>query len=173
MGVPCAVMPRMDGYGVSAESWEPLALVVGGRSARRYRNSWIVTATAAGRPHALLVWAVWDDREHRLAFSCARGSRTARNLRANAQVTAAGDDTVECLSLEGRATELVPGDRHDMWIERYLATYRPLEDSLSGDFLRANACFEVVPHQAFALIERADAFSTRPTKWVFSPDSSG
>lgn len=166
-------MPQMDGYGVSAESWEPLAWSWAADRLAGYRNYWVVTATADGRPHALPVWAVWDDQEHRLAFSCAPGSRKARNLRANPQVTVAGDDTVECLSLEGHAAELTPGDRHDTWIERYLAKYLPLADSLTGDFLRANTFFEVVPDRAFAVIERADAFSTRPTKWVFSPEPSG
>lgn len=161
----------MADYGVRAESWEPLAWSWAADRLARYRNYWIVTASPGARPHALPVWAVWDDDEHRLAFSCGPSSRKARNLRANPQVAVAGDDTVECLSLEGRAGELQPGDRRETWIERYLAKYGPLEQRLTADFLRANAVFEVEPERVFAVIDRADEFSSRPTKWVFTPGS--
>lgn len=161
-------MPQMSDYGVAEATWEPLPWSWAAERLTRYRNFWIITATASGRPHALPVWAVWDDDDHQLAFSCAPGSRKARNLRANPQITVAGDDTIECLSLEGTATELAAGERQEVWIERYLAKYRPIELSLTGDFLRSNAVFEVVPERLFAVIERADAFSTRPTKWIFS-----
>ena len=161
-------MPQMVDYGVAEATWEPLPWSWAAARLATYRNYWIITATASGRPHALPVWAVWDDVDHQLAFSCAPGSRKARNLRANPQITVAGDDTIECLSLEGTATELPAGERQETWIERYLAKYQPIEPSLTGDFLRSNAVFEVDPERLFAVIERADEFSTRPTKWVFS-----
>ncbi len=169
MSDPRAVMPQMTDYGVSADGWEPLPWSWAAERLSGYRNYWLVTATTSGRPHALPVWAVWDDDAHLLAFSCAPGSRKARNLRANPQVTVAGDDTIECLSLEGTATEMEVGtEAHDAWVDRYLEKYLPLEDSLTAEFLRANAFFEVRPERLFAVIERADEFSTRPTKWVFS-----
>lgn len=168
MNEPRAVMPQMSAYGVGGDDWDPLPWSWAAERLAGYRNYWLVTATPAGRPHALPVWAVWDDDRCRLGFSCAGTSRKARNLRSNPAVTIAGDDTVECISLEGRADELVAGDeRHEAWVGRYLAKYQPLEESLSPEFLRANAFFEVVPERAFAIIERVDEFATRATKWVF------
>ena len=77
------------------------------------------------------------------------------------------DDTVECVSIEGRATVVDDGDQQERWIERYLAKYQPVEENLSADFLRANKLVAFTPERGFAVIERADEFSTRATRWVF------
>ena len=81
------------------------------------------------------------------------------------------DDTVECLSIEGRGA-LVDGAREDLWIERYLAKYTPISPDLSAGFLRQNLVVEFVPERAFAIIEREDEFSTRATRWRFAAGSS-
>ena len=47
------------------------AVVVGGRAAGAVAQLWVVTASAAGRPHALPVWGVWDDDVPGFAWSCA------------------------------------------------------------------------------------------------------
>jgi len=78
------------------------------------------------------------------------------------------DDTVECLSVEGRAAPIVDEDeRHTRWIERYLAKYRSISPDISADFLRQNLIVEFQPERAFAIIEREEEFSTRATRWVF------
>ena len=112
------------------------------------------------------VWGVWDDDELRFAFSCGPRSRKAANLAANPQVVVAPEDTVEGLSLEGRAAP-VDGDRQDVWIARYLAKYTPLAPELSADFLRQNLLFEVVPDRALAIIEREESSRARATRWRF------
>ena len=53
------------------------------------------------------------------------------------------EDTVECVSVEGRATLLRDPALIDPWIERYLAKYAG--EAVTADFLRQNAFFEVVP----------------------------
>lgn len=161
-----AEMPDMAGYGVG-DGWEPLpwewarARLVGGH------NYWLCTATKAGRPHAMPVWGVWDDDEARFVVSCAPTARKARNLRANPMAVVATDDTVECVSVEGRCTELAAGERLERWIERYLDKYRDASPDLTPDFFRQNLMFELTPERAFAVIERPDEFSTRATRWVF------
>jgi Pyridoxamine 5'-phosphate oxidase len=159
----------MPDYGVDTPSWNPLPWSWAAERLAAGRNFWLVTASATGRPHALPVWAVWDDGEHRFGFSCGPRSRKAANLAANPQAVLAGDDTVECLSLEGRA-ELVTGERSETWITRYLAKYQPIMAELSADFLRANLVFEFVPERAFAVIEREPEFSDRATRWSFDVD---
>jgi hypothetical protein len=77
------------------------------------------------------------------------------------------DGTVECLSVEGRAAIVHDRERQEEWIERYLAKYRAISPDLSPGFLRRHVLFEFEPDRAFAIIEREDEFSTRPTRWVF------
>jgi PPOX class probable F420-dependent enzyme len=165
---PVAEMPFMPDYGVSAETWQALPWSWAARKLADGRNYWLVTASAAGRPHALPVWAVWDDDEQRLAFSCGPRSRKARNLAANPQVVVAVDDTVECLSLEGRATVLEQPERREEWAARYVAKYRLLSPELDAGFVLANLVVEVVPERALAVIEREQEFATRPTRWRFA-----
>jgi nitroimidazol reductase NimA-like FMN-containing flavoprotein (pyridoxamine 5'-phosphate oxidase superfamily) len=157
----------MPDYGVDTPDWNPLPWSWAAGKLAGNRNFWVVTASAGGRPHALPVWGVWDEDEHQFAFSCGPRSRKAANLAANPQTTVAVDDTVECLSIEGRAT-LVDGDeRRETWIARYLAKYTPVAPDLSADFLRANLVFQFEPERAFAIIEREDEFSARATRWSF------
>ena len=157
----------MPDYGVEAASWVPLTWSWAAERLVANRNFWVVTVSADGRPHALPVWGVWDDEDRRFAFSCAPRARKARNLAANARAVIMIDDTVECLSVEGRAAPVDDDQRLALWIERYLAKYQPISPDLSADFLRQNLIFEFEPERAFAVIEREEEFSTRATRWVF------
>ena len=163
-----AEMPDMAGYGVGVDDrWEPLPWEWARDRLVRGHNYWFCTASAAGRPHAMPVWGVWSDDETRFVVSCATSARKARNLRDNPMAVVATDDTVECLSVEGRCAELAGGDRLERWIERYLAKYRSAAPDLTPEFFRRNVMFELTPERAFAVIERPDEFSTRATRWVF------
>jgi hypothetical protein len=157
----------MHDYGVDEPGWEPLPWSWAADRLASNRNFWVVTVSGGGRPHALPVWGVWHDDEHRFAFSCAPTARKARNLRANPAAVVMNDDTVECVSIEGRAHLVDHRDREEVWIARYLEKYLPLQPDLDADFLRANLVFEFEPERAFAVIEREDEFATRATKWVF------
>jgi len=167
MGDPVAEMPYMPDYGVRADSWQPLPWHWAVAKLATGRNYWLVTASADGRPHALPVWAVWEESEHRIAFSCGPRSRKARNLRANPRVTVAVDDTVECLSLEGSAEVVTDPRRRQEWADRYVAKYRPLASELDAAFVLAHLVVEVTPERALAVIEREQEFATRPTRWRF------
>ena len=165
---PRGERPAMHDYGVDEPGWVPLPWSWAAERLADNRNFWVVTATADGRPHALPVWGVWDDGEHRFAFSCAPTARKARNLRANPAAVVMNDDTVECLSIEGRAHLVDDRDRRETWIARYLEKYVPFQPDLSAEFLRENLLFEFIPERAFAIIEREDEFATRATRWVFA-----
>jgi Pyridoxamine 5'-phosphate oxidase len=157
----------MPDYGVGTPSWNPLPWSWAAEKLAAGRNYWVVTVSGTGRPHALPVWGVWADDEHRFAFSCGPRSRKAANLAANPQAVVAVDDTVDCLSVEGRVSRLDEGERQEMWIARYLAKYRSIMPELTAEFLRANVVFEFVPERAFAVIEREPDFTDRATKWTF------
>ncbi|HEX3621535.1 MAG TPA: pyridoxamine 5'-phosphate oxidase family protein [Acidimicrobiales bacterium] len=168
MAEPRPERPYMPDYGVQASSaWNPLAWSWAAERLVANRNYWVVTASGEGRPHALPVWGVWDDGEGAFAFSCGPHSRKARNIAANPAVVVMTDDTVECVSVEGRAAAVQDDGRTATWIGRYLAKYQPISPELTGEFLSANLLVEVDAERAFGVIERAVEFTTRPTRWVF------
>jgi nitroimidazol reductase NimA-like FMN-containing flavoprotein (pyridoxamine 5'-phosphate oxidase superfamily) len=162
----------MPDYGVDGPEWEPLPWEWAAERLRANRNFWVVTVSGDGRPHALPVWGVWDTAESRFSFSCSPRARKARNLAANPNAVVMTDDTVECLSVEGRAAPVEDEARQGEWIERYLAKYRPVSPDISEEFLRQHLMMEFVPDRAFAVIEREEEFSTRATRWVF-PSEEG
>jgi hypothetical protein len=166
MSEPIGERPAMSDYGVDTPDWTPLPWSWAATRLGQGRNYWVVTASAAARPHALPVWGVWDHDELRFAFSCSPRSRKAANVAANPQVTVAVDDTVECVSVEGRAV-VVEGDRKDLWAERYLTKYAPIAPALTAEFIRTNLVVEVVPERAFGIIEREEEFAARATRWRF------
>lgn len=157
----------MPEYGVDTPEWEALPWGWAAGRLTGGRNYWVVTVSGAGRPHALPVWGVWHDGDQRFAFSCAPSSRKARNIAANPRAVVATESTVECLSMEGRAAPVADPARRETWIERYLAKYRPLSPDLTADFIRENLIVELVPERAFAIIETAEEFATRATRWRF------
>jgi PPOX class probable F420-dependent enzyme len=157
----------MPDYGVDTPSWVPLPWSWAAERLAANRNFWVVTVSADGRPHALPVWGVWDDTDGRFAFSCSPRARKARNLAANPHAVIMTDDTVECLSIEGRVDPVRDDGRLRQWIDRYLAKYLPISPDISADFLRRHLMLEFAPERAFAIIEREDEFATRATRWVF------
>lgn len=156
----------MPGYGVDTPEWEALPWSWAAERLAKNRNFWLVTVSGDGRPHALPVWGVWDPEELRFAFSCSPTARKATNLAANPRCVVMTEDTVECLSIEGKAAP-VTEERGGEWIARYLRKYAPVAPELSADFIRANLLLEFVPDRAFAIIEREAEFATRATRWVF------
>lgn len=157
----------MADYGVGAEGWEALPWSWAAERLAASKNLWVVTASATGRPHAMPVWGVWDDDEHRFFFSCSPSARKAANIRANPQVTVAVDSTVEVVSLEGRAEIIEDDARKHEWADRYLAKYLPIEPSLTREFVVGGFLAEVVAERAFSIIETTEEFATRATRWVF------
>jgi general stress protein 26 len=167
---PVVMRPYMPGYDVPGDTDGVLPWSWANERLARSRNYWFVTASAAGRPHAMPVWGVWSSEHGVWWTSCGPESRKARNLVVNPQCTVAVDDTCECVSLEGRAAAIVDPVRVDAAIAAYVAKYAAEvggdPDEFAG-FIRSNALFEVTPDRAFGIIERPDEFSARATKWQF------
>lgn len=167
----------MDDYGVPEDldgvlpwAWALERLV-------EARNFWVATADASGRPHALPVWGAWVDAGEpaddapttdRFWFSCATDARKARNLAANPQIVVATEDTVEVVSIEGRA-ELLAGDAIEPGVLAIAEKYGNLPEMEGVDqmaaFLRENTMVSVTPDRAFGIIERPEDFGPRATRW--------
>lgn len=175
--MPRAERPRMAAYGVPTDPEGTLPWEWARQRLVRNRNYWVVTASAAGRPHALPVWGVWltggeageaGEGGESFWFSCAPDAQKVRNIRANPQVTVAVEDTVECVSVQGRA-RLAGPDEIDPMIAAYLPKYWPDEDAHEqmAAFLRSHAVVALRPERAFGIVEREDEFAARATRWVW------
>jgi general stress protein 26 len=168
--VPKVERPAMSDYGVPADvagalpwTWA-LERLVGNK------NYWVVTASASARPHAMPVWGVWLAETDRFWFSCSPNARKARNVAANPHCVVAIDDTVECVSVEGRARIADPqgdADAIDHAVSTYVTKYwddHTVHREMEA-FVRSNAIVEVTPVVAFGIIEREEEFSERATRW--------
>ena len=158
----------MEGYGVPAELDGLLPWAWACERLERSRNFGLCTVTPEGRPHSLPIWAVWLEDRSEFFFSCATDSRKARNLAANPHVVVSNDDLVEVVSVEGVARP-VSGLAAEEPVAAYILKYAPLADDMPPDelaeFVRSNAMFLVRATRAFGLIERAEEFSQRATRW--------
>ena len=168
--MPHVERPDMADYGVPADPAGALPWTWAQERLVRNRNYWVVTASANGRPHALPVWGVWLSQTDRFWFSCSPNARKLRNITENPQCAVTGDDTVECVSVEGRARVADPTDDADgirQMIAAYLAKYwaDPGVHAQMEAFLRSHAIVEFTPDRAFGIIEREDEFSHRATRW--------
>ena len=162
----------MPDYGVDTPDWNPLPWSWAAEKLAANRNFWVVTASTDARPHALPVWGVWADDEHRFAFRAAHVR--ARPSTWPPTRTPPSRSTTRSSASRSRARRRcsTTARRRETWIARYLAKYVPISPELTADFLRANLVFEFVPERAFAIIEREDDFSARATKWTFDPANS-
>ncbi len=168
--MPRVERPSMAGYGVPDDLERTLAWPWAEERLVANWNYWLVTADAAGRPHALPVWGVWSPDPDRFWFSCAPSSRKLRNIAENPLVVVTVDDTVECISVEGRARRVdldAEPDAVAAAIARFLRKYwsDPAEHPAMEAFLRRNALVEVTPDRAFGIVEREEEFSQRATRW--------
>ncbi len=133
------------------------------------RNFWVITVShREARPHAMPVWGVWLEQSQTFWFSCAFSSMKHRNLLANHNLTVAVSDTVEVVTLEGRATLVAEGPERALAIATYGEKYaEPEKRTELQEFMAANATWQVVPERGFAIIEREDEFAARATKWTW------
>lgn len=160
----------MSDYGVPTDSADALPWTWAQDRLVTNKNYWVVTASASARPHAMPVWGVWLADTDRFWFSCSPNARKARNIRENPQCVVTVDDTVECVSVEGRA-RLADTDRDgdgiDLAVRTYVTKYWD-DSSVHPEmeaFVRSHAIIEFTPERAFGIIEREEEFSRRATRW--------
>ena len=168
--MPTVERPSMADYGVPTDPAGALPWAWAQERLTGNKNYWVVTASATGRPHSLPVWGVWLSEPDRFWFSCSPTSRKARNLAANPQCVVTVDDTVECVSVEGRARvadQTDDGDAVDRAVAAYVTKYwdDPAVHAEMEAFVRSNSIVEVTPERAFGIIEREEEFSSRATRW--------
>ncbi|MCW2914372.1 MAG: pyridoxamine 5-phosphate oxidase-related FMN-binding protein [Actinomycetia bacterium] len=162
---PTADRPHMPGYGILAPdagtgllpwSWALERIAAA-------RNFWVATVTPEGGPHAMPVWAVWDDDA--LWFSTSVRSRKARNLAHDPRVVITTEDALDPVVIEGRAEVITDSAAIARFLGLSNAKYNV---DYQLDFLdpAVNATIVVRPERAFGLLQ--SDFSGSPTRWMFS-----
>lgn len=168
--MPSVERPDMADYGVPTDAAEALPWSWAEPRLVENKNYWVVTVSASGRPHAMPVWGVWLPETDRFWFSCSPNARKARNIGQNPRCVVTVDDTVECISVQGRARiadEASDADAIDQAVTTYVAKYwdDPTVHPEMEAFLRSHAIIEVTPDLALGIIEREDEFAQRATRW--------
>lgn len=128
------------------------------------RNYWLVTASAAGQPHAMPVWGVWLDG--RFLFSTGATTRKARHIEENPRIAVHLEDAAAVLIIEGTAA---PIDAGSPQAQRFLDAYNP---KYSWDFTAEafvdGGLYGVTPATAFAWLgDQGERFSGTATRWRF------
>ncbi len=162
MATPVARRPYMPGYGIvgSDEGRGLLPWSWADERLTRSRNYWVVTTWPDGRPHAMPVWAVWDDGA--LWFSSAVGSRKIRNLRRDPRCVVTTEDGQQPVVVEGRATVVTDPARLQRLVDLENAKYGT---TLDVGFLdpAVNATVRIDAVVVIGLDD--DAFNDTPTRW--------
>jgi uncharacterized pyridoxamine 5'-phosphate oxidase family protein len=161
---PKTTRPHMPGYGLPKAKKGLLPWKWAEDRLKKSRQYWIATTRADGRPHVMVIWALWLNGK--LYFSTGKTSRKARNLAANPNCTMCTDNSAEAVILEG-----VIGNELDVktireFLRLYEKKYKIDMSSGSDDFVNLKEpVFYLRPKIAFGLWEKN--FSTSATRWLF------
>jgi uncharacterized pyridoxamine 5'-phosphate oxidase family protein len=161
---PKTTRPNMPGYGLPKTKKGLLPWKWAEDRLKKSRQYWIATTRPDGRPHVMVIWALWLDGK--LYFSTGKTSRKARNLSANPNCTMCAEDAEEAVILEG----VIATERNVETIRKFLRLYqKKYKFDMSGmaDDLSTmeEPVFYLRPKVAFGLWEKK--FSTSATRWLF------
>ena len=159
---PKTTHPHMPGYGLPKSKKGLLPWKWAEDRLKKSRQYWIATTRPDGRPHLMVIWALWLDGK---LYFTGKTSRKARNLARNPNCMCT-DDAAEAVILEGA----IGTERDIKTIREFLRIYeKKYKFDLSGmadDLLKLKEpVFYLRPKVAFGLWEKK--FSTSATRWVF------
>jgi uncharacterized pyridoxamine 5'-phosphate oxidase family protein len=129
------------------------------------RQYWIATTRPNGRPHVMVVWALWMDGL--LYFSTGSKSRKARNLKTNPNCTMCTEKADEAVILEGVVETERDVDKIREFLRRYEKKYKWDMSSMADDLLKLKEpVFYLKPKVGFGLWEKK--FATSATRWILA-----
>jgi nitroimidazol reductase NimA-like FMN-containing flavoprotein (pyridoxamine 5'-phosphate oxidase superfamily) len=161
---PKATRPQMPGYGVPRSKRGLLPWKWAEDRLNKSRQYWIATTRPDGRPHVMVIWALWLDGM--LYFSTGKESRKARNLAKNPHCTMCTESAAEAVILEGTIEIETDVERIREFIGHYEKKYKwKLGEMGEAMLTLQDPVFCLQPRIAFGLWEKK--FSTSATRWVF------
>jgi nitroimidazol reductase NimA-like FMN-containing flavoprotein (pyridoxamine 5'-phosphate oxidase superfamily) len=161
---PRATRPQIPGYGLPKSKKGLLAWKWAEERLTKSRQYWIATTRPDGRPHVMVIWALWMDSQ--LYFSTGKESRKARNLAQNLTCTMCTDNAAEAVIVEGTVDTERDVERIREFIKKYEKKYKWKLGEMGEDMLSLkDPVFRLRPAVAFGFWEKK--FSTSATRWLF------
>jgi len=161
---PKTTRPHMPGYGLPKAKKGLLPWKWAEDRLNKSRQYWIATTRPDGRPHVMIVWALWMDGV--LYFSTGSKSRKAQNLAKNPQCIMCTDKADEAVILEGMVETERNVEHIRKFIPLYEKKYKWKLGEMGEDLLNLKEpVFYLRPRKAFGLWEKK--FSTSATRWIF------
>jgi Pyridoxamine 5'-phosphate oxidase len=162
--LPKTTRPRMPGYGLPKSKKGLLPWKWAEDRLNKSRQYWIATTRPDGRPHVMVVWALWLNGV--LYFSTGSKSQKARNLAKDPRCIMCTEKADEAVILEG-VVETEGNVAHIReFIPRYEKKYKWKLGEMAEDLLNLKEpVFYLRPSKAFGLWEKK--FATTATRWIF------
>jgi uncharacterized pyridoxamine 5'-phosphate oxidase family protein len=161
---PKVTRPNIPGYGLPKSKKGLLPWKWAEDRLNKSRQFWIATTRPDGRPHVMVIWALWMNG--RVYFSTGTESRKARNLARNSACTICTDHAAEAVILEGEVVTEKDVDVIRDFIPRYEKKYKWKLGEMADDLLSLkDPVFYLRPKVGFGLWEKK--FSTSATRWLF------
>ena len=161
---PKPTRPSIPGYGLPKSKKGLLQWKWAEDRLKKSRQYWIATTRPDGRPHVMVIWALWMDGL--LYFSTGKNSRKAQNLKHNPHCTICNDQADEAVILEGTVETERNVERIREFVPRYEKKYKWKLGEM-GDKMIAleDPVFYLRPRVAFGLWEKK--FQSSATRWIF------
>ena len=161
---PRATRPHIPGYGVPKSKKGLLPWKWAEDRLNKTREYWIATTRPDGRPHVMVVWALWMNGC--IYFSTGASTVKARNLAQNPHCTMCADNAAEAVIVEG----VVETERDVDTIRKYVPLYEKKYKFKLGEMgenliALKDPLFSLRPTTVFGFWEKK--FSTSATRWIF------
>jgi hypothetical protein len=161
---PKATRPEIPGYGLPRSKKGLLPWKWAEDRLKKSRQYWIATTRPDGRPHVMIVWALWMDGL--LYFSTGKQSVKARNLAQNPHCAMASERADEGVILEGAVETECDVQRIREFIRLYEKKYKWKLGKMAEAMLALeDPVFFLRPKVGFGLWEKK--FATTATRWLF------
>lgn len=161
---PKATRPEIPGYGLPKSKKGLLPWKWAEDRLKRSRQYWIATTRPDGRPHVMIVWALWT--EGVLYFSTGKQSVKARNLTKNRNCIMCTEKADEGVILEGVVETERDVRRIRDFIRLYEKKYKWKLGKMAENMLSLeDPVFFLRPKVGFGLWEKK--FATTATRWLF------
>ena len=162
---PRATRPAIPGYGLPKDKKGLLPWKWAEDRLKKSRQYWIATTRPDGRPHVMIVWALWMNGL--LYFSTGKQSRKAKNLAENPHCTMCNEKADEGVILEG----VVERERDVQRIREFIRLYEKKYKWKLGKMAEALLSLEdpvyfLRPEVGFGFWEKK--FAPTATRWLFS-----
>jgi len=163
--LPKSTRPHIPGYGLPKSKKGLLAWKWAEDRLRKSRQYWIATTRPDGRPHVMVIWALWMDGA--LYFSTGSKSRKAQNLAKNPYCTMCTENAAEAVVVEGKVDTVYDVGLIRECLNIYTKKYEWDMSDMADDLLNLKEpVFRLRPTIAFGLAEKT--FSKSATRWIFT-----